>query len=483
MVDRATYTATLAREVKAEALRRSLARFVREFWHVLEPEKPLEWGIHLDAVCLHLQAVAEGRIQKLLIEIPPGHAKSLIGAAMFPAWMWTRRPGWRVLYASYAAGLSTRDSRRTRQLITSQAYQATFRPSWVLTSDQNVKSYFENSAGGFRMALGARGQGTGYRGDAVFVDDALSAEQAESQVERDRVARYYDRTLTSRLNDKSVGVQIVIGQRLHLWDLAGHLSQKEGWVVLRLATEFDPSDACATPIWSDPRTEVDELLFPALFPREVVDEIKAELGPAAYAAQHQQRPGASGGRRIEAAWMRRYAPSDLPSRFDVVVQSWDFSHGSKGKRASYCVGQVWGAVGSRYYLVWQIRERMGLPEMMDAIRELSQAYPEAVQKIIENKAHGRAILETMHDELDGLVSFDPTGLGDKAARLAAVAPLFRAGNVCVPRSMDNGWVEEWVFELTNFPGAAQHDDQVDATTQALLALRESDDDYLGEIAI
>jgi predicted phage terminase large subunit-like protein len=481
-LDSASFTATLARQVKAERLRRSFALFVREFWPVLEPEKALAWGIHLDAVCLHLQAVAEGRIQKLLIEIPPGHAKSIVGAAMFPAWMWARRPGWRVLYASYAAGLSTRDSRRTRLLITSQEYQSTFRPAWVLTSDQNVKSYFENSAGGFRMALGARGQGTGYRGDAVFVDDALSAEQAESQTERDRVARYYDKTLTSRLNDKAIGVQIVIGQRLHLWDLAGHLSQKEGWTILRLATEFDPDDRCETPLWGDPRTEADELLFPALFPREVVDEIKAELGPAGYAAQHQQRPGATVGRRIEAAWLRRYAPADLPREFDVVIQSWDFSHGAKGKRASYCVGQVWGAIGARYFLIWQIRARMGLPEMMDSIRELSSAYPEALQKIVENKAHGRAILDTLADEIDGLVAYDPTGQGDKAARLAAVAPLFRAGNVFIPRDCDAGWVEDYTFEITNFPGAAQYDDQVDATSQALLALRESAvDDHLGNV--
>src|SRR5690606_25894127 len=170
--------------VEAELCRRSFARFCKRAWREIDPA-PLVWGWHLDALCEHLQAVTEGRIRKLIINIPPGHGKSMIVSVLWPAWAWARNPSWRVLTSSYDADLSLRDAGRTRLLIQSAWYQAHFTTDprtisrfnpeghrGALMGDQNVKSYYANEALGFRLCV-RMGSGTGHRGDALVIDDPI----------------------------------------------------------------------------------------------------------------------------------------------------------------------------------------------------------------------------------------------------------------------------------------------------------------------
>ena len=78
--------------LNAEKARRSLYEFVRQAWSVLEPETPFVDGPHVRAVCDHLQAVSEGRIRNLIVNIPPGHAKSLLTGVFWVAWWWIDHP-------------------------------------------------------------------------------------------------------------------------------------------------------------------------------------------------------------------------------------------------------------------------------------------------------------------------------------------------------------------------------------------------------
>jgi len=166
-------------KVRAERCRRSLAQFVRHAWPVLEPGTPLVWNWHLDAVCDHLQAVTEQRSNRLLINIPPGHGKSLLVAVFSPAWSLAPQPGVAWPVPRYALTLAIRDSVRCRDLILSDWYQRTFTPEWKLKGDQNVKSYFENTATGYRMSLSVGSQATALiGGDAVVVDDPINATEA-----------------------------------------------------------------------------------------------------------------------------------------------------------------------------------------------------------------------------------------------------------------------------------------------------------------
>jgi hypothetical protein len=128
-----------ARNQKQTAAEDSLRQFVEQGWDVLEPGTKFIPGLHVDAVCEHLQAMIEERLKDLIINIPPGFAKSMIGAVFFPAWVWIKRPEYRFLYSSYKAEYAVRDSVKCRSLIQSNWYQDRWKDKFKLKSDQNEK--------------------------------------------------------------------------------------------------------------------------------------------------------------------------------------------------------------------------------------------------------------------------------------------------------------------------------------------------------
>jgi excisionase family DNA binding protein len=229
---------------------------------VLEPETPFVEGMHVRAVCDHLQAVAEGRIRNLIVNIPPGHAKSLLTAVFWVAWRWIDHPEARWLFSSYREPLATRDSVKCRRLIESPWYQERWGDRYQLSDDQNQKSRFENTRTGNRVVV-PMSAGTGERGDYVVVDDPHSVDQAESDTERRSAIEWWNGSMSTRLNDFATGHRIVIVQRLHEADLTGDLLAKGGWDLLCLPEEFEPERRCITSIgWTDPRQQSGELLWP-----------------------------------------------------------------------------------------------------------------------------------------------------------------------------------------------------------------------------
>jgi predicted phage terminase large subunit-like protein len=480
-------------EIRAEKARRHLRDFVRYAWPVLEPETPLVWSWHVEAICDHLEAVSSGDIRRLLINVPPGHAKSLLVSVFWPAWMWVRRPGWRALFSSYKAELAVRDSVRCRSVITSPWYQTAFRPEWKLSGDQNVKSYFQNSATGVRQSIGVGGGATGFRGDAVVVDDPLKADEWPSPDELEKVISWWDFQMSSRLNDMSKGARVVIMQRLHERDLSGYLLERGGYEHLCLPSEYDPGRSCVTSIgFKDPRTERGELLFPARFDASVIAEAKRDLGPYGYSGQHDQSPSPAGGSIIREEWIRYWYPHDvtaptpvrvttatgvveipqapLPRAFDARLQSWDLAF-KGGASSDFVAGHVWHRAGANCYLVDRCHARLDFVATLGAIRDMSARHPVALEKLVEDKANGPAVLATLRDEIPGLVPVTPDG--GKEARLHSVAPLFAAGNVWLPHPSVHPWSSEVVAELVRFP-KAPHDDDVDAATQALSRLHRYD---------
>ena len=301
-------------QVLAEKARRRLYEFVRQAWPVVEPDSRFRDGIHVGAICEHLQALTEGRLRHLIINVPPGHAKSLLSAVFWPAWVWISQPHTRWLFSSYREPLATRDSVRCRRLIESGWYQERWAERYQLSSDQNQKNCFENTRSGYRLVV-PMGTGTGERGDYVVVDDPHSVEQAESDAARQSAIEWWNGSMSTRLNDLATGHKLVIQQRLHEADLTGDLVQRGGYELLCLAAEYEPERACRTAIgWSDPRQEVGELLWPQKIRRENLEEQKVTLGSYRYAGQYQQRPSPAEGGIFKRCWWRYWRPQgrDLP---------------------------------------------------------------------------------------------------------------------------------------------------------------------------
>jgi predicted phage terminase large subunit-like protein len=475
------------REVSAELARRQLRDFIKQAWPVVEPARPLISAWHVDSMADHLQAISEGRIQNLLINVPPGHAKSLIVCVLWPAWQWIRNeqgPLWRALFASYSGGLAIRDSVRCRALIESPWYRETFRPTWKLKNDQNEKHYFENTLSGFRMSLSVGGAGTGYRGDAIIVDDPLNASDQYSESARNEVISWWDQVMSSRLNNMETGSKVIIGQRLHETDLSGHVIARGNYEHLCLPSEFEPERRSVTSIgWSDPRTEPGALLFPALFPSTVLDQVKKDMGASGYAGQHQQRPSPAGGGILPRHYWKYWQPRgsnlppvpvrwpdgsireihaiELPETFDDLIQSWDCAFKDL-KNSDFVVGQVLGKVGANRFLVDQVRRRMDMPSTVQAVRDLSAKHPNSGAKLVEDKANGSAVLQTLKQEITGLIEITPEG--GKVSRAQAISPDVEAGNWYLPHPGLYPWVQDFVEECASFPNGA-HDDQVDAWSQ------------------
>ena len=330
---------------------------------------------------------AEGRIRNLIVNIPPGHAKSLLTAVFWPAWVWIDHPETRWLFSSYREPLATRDSVKCRRLIESAWYQERWGDRYQLSDDQNQKGRFENTRTGYRVVV-PMSAGTGERGDYVVVDDPHSVDQAESDTERRSAVEWWNGSMATRLNDFSTGHKIVIMQRLHEADLTGDLLAKGGYEQLCLPAEFEPERRCSTSIgWSDPRQRSRGIALAGKVSARLTWRVQGTLGSYRYAAQYQQRPSPAEGGIFKRAWFRYWCPAHqqlppvavrmsdgsvqlipavpLPAQFDEVIQSWDLAFKDLAT-SDYVVGQVWAARGADRFLLDQQRERMDMPRTVEA---------------------------------------------------------------------------------------------------------------------
>ncbi len=218
----------------------SLYLFLRNAWKYIDGS---EWrdGWPMEAVAEHLQAVVDGDIRRLIINIPPRCAKSTLTSVAFPAWTWaqaqsspTSGPGVQFLMASYANQLVLRDSVKCRRLIESPWYQRLWGERFRLTGDQNTKSRFANDRGGERLITSVGAAVTGEGGSIIVVDDPNAANEAFSEANIQTTIDWWDGTMSTRLNDQKTGAYIIIQQRLAENDLTGHILEKEadGWTHL-----------------------------------------------------------------------------------------------------------------------------------------------------------------------------------------------------------------------------------------------------------
>jgi predicted phage terminase large subunit-like protein len=462
--------------VDAERARRSLAEFLRQGWHVLEPSTPLVWNWHIDAVCDHIQATLEDwihrqadasyvqRIRNLLINIPPGTAKSRIVCVFAPAWMWLRWPSWRVICLSSNPRVALRDSVYCRDLIESDWYRETFHPDWTLAEDQNAKGLFKNTVGGFRQAMGITARITGDRADGLFIDDPHDAEEVLSEASRREVVERYDAAIANRVNDLRTSVRIGVMQRLHTEDWSGHVLESGDWEHLCLPQEFETERARTTAIgWSDPRATDGELLFPERFPPDVLEKEKQRLGSYGYAGQHQQRPVPREGAMFQERW---FEPVDAAPAVMERVRYWDKA-GAKPGQGDWTIGVLMGRCANNLFWIEDvIRGQWPADERNRVIKWAAEA---------DKLLHGRVL--TAVEQPPGLakestdavvrmlagfnVEADPVK-GDKTERAEPFAAQCRAGNV---RMVRGPWNKPYLAVMTTFP-FGKHDDDVDASSGA-----------------
>ena len=464
-----------------EECARSLPEFVRRAWRVLEPGTRYIEGEHIKLICDHLQAVTDGRINRLLINIPPGAMKSMLVSIFWPAWEWGPRglSSNRIISASHEAGLSTRDNRRMRLLVQSEWYQRLW--PIQLVGDQNEKTYFENESGGWRQSCPVRSM-TGRRGDRVIWDDPHSVEDAYSAARLAEAERVFRETLPSRLNDPAKSAIVVVMQRLSDKDISGViLSGDYGYTHLMLPMEFEPGRKCVTAIGQDWREHEGDLLFPARFPREVVERDKKVMKSAhAVAGQFQQRPAPLGGGLIKGEWFARHKV--LPRMVERVIIA-DTAQ-KTAERNDYSVFACYGkGEDGKLYLIDLIRGKWEAPELhrravafwaKHKARD-AQRHAGALRKMyIEDKASGTGLIQQIRSDAGCPVVAVQRGR-DKLTRLMDVQGYIESGYVSVPA--DAEFTSDFVAECESFAADDSHayDDQLDTLIDAInvLLVRQS----------
>lgn len=468
-------------EVLKELAKRRLWEFVKQAWPIIEPQ-PLVEGWHLKAVCDHLQAVSEGKIRNLIINIPPRHTKSLIASVLWTAWEWGPygKPRTRWLCTSYSGELSRRDSVKCRTLLQSPWYRARWGNRFTLMGDVNACERYANTKGGQRVSSSIGGLATGEGGDRIVVDDPHNVKDVTSKATRDEAIYWWDTVMSTRLNDPKKSSRVLIGQRSHNEDLFGHIqeSSPKDYVWLVLPEEFEPQRRCQTPVrvisedgelrnFADPRKQEGELLWPQRFGPDEVARFK--FSTYVWAGQFQQRPAPLEGGILKRHWWSFYGPgcAQLPETFDLVFQSWDMAF-KDTKTSDYVCGQVWGVKGANRYFLDETYERLDFVKTLTAVRRTTFKWPDAVAKLVEDKANGPAVISSLRSEIPGLISFTP--VGSKESRAFAISPEVEAGNVYLPHPNICPWINDWIETVALFPSTA-HDDRVDAFTQAMLWAR------------
>lgn len=472
--ERARRAAEAERERVARDAERIRARcqtlegFITEFWDVLEPKKELKFGWALRAMCRHLEAVTEGRIQFLMMTVPPGMMKSLV-LVFWTAWEWgpIERPDIQVLATSYSQPNVLRDNVKLRRLVESEKFQTLW--PLKLRDDQNAKGKFENTGSGFSEARPFSSM-TGGRGDRVKIDDPHSTETAESDTERATTVRIFREGISDRLNDVTKSAIVIIMQRLHEQDVAAVALELDiGFIHLNLPMEFDPERACRTYVdgelfFEDPRTEDGELLFPERFPPAEIERLKKAKGSYAYAGQYQQRPAPRSGGMFQRG---DFEIVDAVPAGAKRVRAWDFAATvpKPGKIPDWTVGLRMAWAAGIFYVEDVKRDRWSPADVERNLKNTASqdGLPVRIRMPEDPGAAGKADAAT---KIKLLAGYDVTAVrptGEKSVRAKPASAQAEAGNVKLVRG---AWNETFLDEVCAFPNA-QHDDQVDAFADAL----------------
>lgn len=386
----------------------------------------------------------------------------------FPTWMLTRNPSLRVAIASYEHRTARRWGRAIRDdLITHD----------LAAIDSGSGAADEWSLAGHIggvYSVGIGGALTGRPVDILIIDDPIKdREQADSPTYRQRVWDWWTDVALTRL---APGAPVVVVlTRWHEDDLAGRLLAAEDaalWTVLNIPAQadHDPSKGQIDPLGREPGEWMQSARR-----RTPADWVAKRIGVGVrtFTALYQGRPSPESGDVLQRQWWRRYETpiwTQQPDgsyrilECDEVLQSWDMAFKDR-KSSDFVVGQVFARRGAAVYLVDQVHARLSFTNTVTAVERMCTRWPQSTAKLVEDKANGTAVIDSLRKKIAGLVPINPTE--SKYARASAVAPFIEAGNVLLPdASIALFDVEELIEEAAAFPNGA-HDDQVDAMSQAL----------------
>jgi len=453
--------------------------FFKESWHILEPATDLVSNWHHKYICDLLQVETERigakkkKTKDIIINLPFRSSKSTIVSQMWIAWAWIRFPHMRFITSSYAMRLATRDAKKTRDLIDSQWYQELFGDSFTWTSDQNVKTEYQNDKTGKRFVTSTDSNVMGEGGDVLIFDDPNNTKKIKA-ANFDSVNEAYDDVFYSRLNDDSIGLRIIIQQRTGEDDLTGHIMEEYPEDIKHIVIPAEVSDDIHPP----------ELLkyydngffWEWKFDRKRLDKWEKVLGVTAYTGQLQQNPESKEGNKIKRAWFQIIKEAELPFNLGNAE---DYENGDDEDNAPFLGADIWidgaytestkndptGLMSSIFfdgnlYIINAVDKWLELYELLKYIKGYAKEnYHGAKNTVfIEPKASGKSIKSMLNKKKFNCVEIQNkvVSLG-KMSRVEDAEPTLESGKVFL---LKGPWNKKFIKQCATFPNA-KHDEHVD----------------------
>jgi predicted phage terminase large subunit-like protein len=451
---------------------------VDEYRRALEREKAQEsfmayikmmWpgfvgGRHHAIMAKKFEAIASGKLKRLIINMPPRHTKSEFASYLLPSWFLGKYPNKKIIQCSNTADLAVGFGRKVRNLVDSEQYATVF-PDVSLRQDSKAAGRWATNQNGEYFAIGVGGTVTGKGADLLIIDDPHSEQEAAlasgDPTVFDRVYEWYTSGPRQRLQPG--GAIVIVMTRWAEKDLTGRVMKdaamrdsSDEWEVI----EFPAILPSGNPLW------------PEFWSFKELSALREELPPIKWNAQYQQAPTGEEGALIKREWWKMWEKDD-PPRCEYIIQSWDTAF-TKNTRSDYSACTTWGVFhlnenpeDIHIILLDAFQKRMEFPELKEkALSHYREWEPDSC--IIEAKAAGAPLIYELRAMGIYVQDYTPVRGNDKFVRLNSVTDLFSSGKVWAPETR---WAMEVIEQMASFPNG-DHDDLVDSSTQALIRFRQ-----------
>ena len=437
---------------KIERMQKDFMLFVKHVW----PE--FIEGKHHQRIAEKFNLLAEGKIKRLIINMPPRHTKSEFASFLLPAWMIGRKPNLKIIQTTHTTELAVRFGRKAKTLMDMPEYKEVF--TTRLREDSQAAGKWETEQGGEYYAAGVGSAITGRGADLLIIDDPHSEQDAMNVDALERAYEWYTSGPRQRLQPG--GAIVLVMTRWNVKDLTGALLRETGnvksdkWELI----EFPAILPSGKAVW------------PEYWKLEELEGVKSSISLQKWNAQWMQNPTSEEGALIKREWWRKWTKDTIPD-LEHVIQSYDTAF-MKKETADYSAITTWGVFhnnedsGPQLILLDAVKDRFEFPELRRVAYQQYQYWqPETV--LIEAKASGLPLTYELRKMGIPVINYTPSRGNDKHTRVNSVAPLFESGQIWAP--VDKEFAQEVIEECAAFP-YGDHDDLVDSMTQAVMRFRQ-----------
>ena len=446
----------LERSVALDEARPNITKNFLSFVKYVWPE--FIEGSHHKIINKKFNDLAQGKIKRLIINMPPRHTKSEFASYLLPAWMIGKNPKLKIIQATHTADLAIDFGRKTKNLVDEPGYRELF--STRLQEDSQAAGKWKTEQGGEYFAAGVGGAITGRGADLLIIDDPHKEQDIRADGKAfEKAMNWYTSGPRQRLQPG--GSIVIVMTRWSTKDVTGQLlkaQSEEGsdqWEVVELPALLPDGK----PVW------------PEFWTSEELLKTKASIPVSNWNAQYMQSPTGEEGALIKRDWWRNWEKK-YPPRLEYIIQSYDTAF-TKGTKSDYSAITTWGVFeteedGQNIILLDAFKDRYEFPELRRvAYQQYLDWNPDMV--IVEAKASGLPLTHELRQMDIPVINFTPSRGNDKHVRVNSVAPLFESGKIWAP--MHEHFAQEVVEECAAFP-YGEHDDYVDSMTQAIMRIRQ-----------